>query len=515
MSQEKIYLIGTDIGTSGTKSLVVDNHGNIISSDYVEYGVIIPRSLWAEQWPGVWFEAVCKTIRNSLNKAQIPVNKVAGVTISGLYGGSGIPCNKNMEPIRPCIIWMDRRATEEVEWVRKNIGEENIFKITSNYVDSYYGFTKILWIKNKEPEVWKKVKFLVTPNAYAIYMLTGSLSMDLCSAGNIGGIFDIRKKDWSEELLAEMGIPRDFFQEKLVESSEIVGYINSNGSKMTGLLEGTPVCAGGIDCVVATFGTGAFNEGDHVGIIGTSSSWGIIHNGKMFHPSLISMPYVIDSRKKVYSFAGSATSGALIKWFREQFGKVEKKLCDFIDISSYSLMDLQANNIMPGSEKLIVLPYFMGERAPIWDVNARGTIFGLTLYHKKAHIYRALLESVAYSLRTCIENGKKLEMRLNKNMIMSGGAIKSSLWKQIFADVTQFPITCVLGDGEAPYGGALLAAIGTGIINDLNKIKKWIRYESPVAVNRREARIYEEYFFQYKSLYSALKRSMADISKLT
>jgi len=506
--KENIYFMGTDIGTLGTKSIIVNINGKIVSSDYQEYGILTPFSLWAEQWPDVWFSAACKTIKNALVKGQIPAEKIMGITISGLYGGSGIPCDENINAIRPCLIWMDRRATDEVEQVKKNIGEKKIFEITANYIDSYYGFTKILWIKNKEPEVWKKIRYLLTPNAYVIYHLTRSLSMDYCSAGNIGGIFDMKKRDWSQDLLNAMEIPRHFFPEELSESSKVVGKINSMGAQLTGLIEGTPVCAGGVDCVVATLGAGAFVEGDHVAMIGTSMAWGIIHNGQNYSPSLISMPSVAYSKDKVYSFAGSATAGAIIQWFREQFGQIEKTMGGLANLNPYSILDLLAEKIAPGSERLIVLPYFMGERAPIWDVNARGTIFGLTLYHTRAHIYRAFLEAVAYSLRNCIDNGKKLKIKINKNLIMVGGATKSTVWKHIFADITQFPIVCISGSGEAPYGDALLSAVGVGAVKNFEVIKNWLSYEPAIEPISNNVKIYEDYFKQYLELYESLKNSM-------
>lgn len=507
MVKKDICFLGVDIGTLGTKSVLVNLCGQIIASDYEEYEVLTPKPLWAEQWPDVWFEAVCKTIRRVLEKSQISTGQVEGMTISGLYGGSGIPCDAEVRALRPCLIWMDRRATDEVKWVFETIGEERIFDITANYIDSYYGFTKILWIKNKEPEVWKNIKFLITPYAYAIYKLTGSLSMDYCSAGNIGGIFDMRKRDWSKDLLQEMRIPRHFFPEKLSESSEIVGKIDSSGSKLTGLKEGTPVCAGGVDAAVATLSAGAFDEGDHVAMLGTSMAWGVIHDGQSYSKNLISMPHVVYPKQKIYSFAGSATAGAIVKWFRDQFGQVEKNMGNLINVEAYSILDLEAARVLPGSEHLLVLPYFMGERAPIWNVDARGVIYGLTLYHTRAHIYRAFLESVACSLRNCTEFGKKLGIKLNKELIMVGGATKSALWKSIFADITQFPILCISGGGEAPYGDAFLAAVGVGAINDYKVIKNWLSFDSVIEPNTGNVETYNLFFRKYLEIYETLKSS--------
>ena len=514
MTKESIYFIGTDIGTLGTKTVLVDINGQIIASDYAGYGVMTPQPLWAEQWPDIWFKAVSKTIKGVVEKSKVPKTQINGLTISGLYAGSGIPCDENMKPLRPCLIWMDRRATEEVKWVKKNIGEEKIFDITANYIDSYYGFTKILWIKNNEPDIWKKIKYLITPYAYAIYHLTGNISMDYSSAGNIGGIFDINKKDWSIDLLEEMDIPRGFFPEKLSGSAEVVGKINTSGAGFTGLAEGTPVCAGGVDAAVATLSAGVFDEGDHVAMMGTSMCWGFIHNGQRYSKNLISMPHVAYPEEKVYTFAGAATAGGIIKWFREQFAQIETNMGSLIDVDAYPILDLEASKIPAGSEGLVVLPYFMGDRAPIWDVNARGTICGLTLYHTKAHIFHAFLESVAYALRNCIEYGTATGMKLKKEIKMVGGATKSELWKGILADVTKFPITCVTGGGEAAYGDALLSAVGVGAVENYEVINDWLSFEDSIKPRSSNVEVYDAYFEQYVKIYHSLKDSMDNLSQI-
>lgn len=508
MSYENMYFVGTDIGTQGTKSVLVDIKGKIVASSLAEYDVIKPKPLWAEQWPDVWFAAVCNTIKAVVENSQIPIEQIKGLTISGLYGGSGIPCDAEMNPLRPCLIWMDRRATKEVEWVKENIGEDRVFDITANYIDSYYGFTKILWIKNNEPDIWKKIKWLMTPYAYCTYKLTGSISMDYCSAGNIGGIFDLHNRKFSNELLNAMEIPRDFFPEKLSDSSDVVGYITAEGAKLTGLLEGTPACAGGVDAAVSTLSAGAFDEGDHVAMMGTSMCWGFIHNGERVSKQLTSMPHVVNSKEKVYSFAGAATCGAVLKWFREEFGQLEKTMGKLIDLDAYAILDLEARNIPAGSDGLVVLPYFMGERAPIWNVNARATICGLTLYHTKAHIFHSLMEAVAYALRHCMSSGASTGMKLNNELLMVGGATKSPLWKSILADVTQFPITCVVGGGEAAYGDAFLAAVGIGAIKEFEKINDWLSYEQPVKPKAINKDLYDKYFKQYLGIYEALKGTM-------
>jgi ribulokinase len=506
------YLIGTDIGTSSTKTIIMDTEGNLVFSSSADYGVLTPKHLWAEQWGDVWVNAAVKTIKEAVSGSAVPPGDVAGICISGLYGGSGIPLDSAMKSIRPCIIWMDRRASEQQIWVLKNIGSEKLYDITRNGCDPYYGFTKILWIKDNEPDNWKKVSLFLPPNSYVIYRLTGKIAIDYSSAGNIGGVFDLNTHKWSDEMLNAMNIPASMMPERIVPSSEVVGGLSKEAANEMGLVAGTPVCAGGVDCVVATLGMGVLKPGEHVAIIGTSMTWGFIYQQDKPSRDLISMPYVKDPLEFTFSFGGAATSGALPKWFRDNFAQIEKQNEKNGGENAYQVLEKTAARIPSGSEGLIVLPYFMGERSPIWDVNARGTIFGLSMHHSKEHVYRAIIESIAYSLRDTMESVHK-SAKLGKDLILAGGITKSELFKQIVADVTGCPVSCPKNNVEANFGDIILAGVGSNVM-DYDSILQWLCFDESVIPNMGNHRIYSEYFAQYKSLYQSLKGNMRDITKL-
>ncbi|OQX58512.1 MAG: hypothetical protein B5M49_01590 [Thermotoga sp. 4484_232] len=503
-----MYLIGSDIGTQGTKSVMVDEKGNVIAEATREYDVITPKPSWAEQWPDVWVKAVYETVKEVVEKSGVDKKEIAGIAISGLYGGSGIPVDENMEPIRPCLIWMDRRAVEETEWVKKNVPKEKIFEITGNYVDSYYGFTKMMWIRNNEPEVWKRIHKFVTPKDYVIYQMTGELAIDYSSAGNLGGVFDIRKLTWSEEMCKILGIPVEYLPERIVKSSDIVGKVKKEASELCGLLEGTPVIAGGIDAPVAQLSAGALEEGEHVAMVGTSTCWGTVHDGKNLPFGLVSYPYVVYDTERIYTFGGSATTGALARWFKEQFGESESVVGERTGMSPYQLFDKEVENIPAGSEGIIVLPYFMGERSPIWDPKAKGVFFGVTLYHTRAHLYKALMEGGAYALRHNMEEGLKAGLKLNDECWIVGGVSKSSIWVRIFADVTGYKMRQVASLVEAPFGDAFLAGLGTGIIDKPERIKEWVKYKEPVEPDPENKKIYDTYYEMFKKLYEKTKELM-------
>ena len=503
------YLIGTDIGTSGTKSIIMDLNGTLVSQDLQEYDVLTPKPLWAEQWPDVWLEATKRSIRCAVEKSGVGKENIAGICVSGLYGGSGIPLDENMKAVRPCLIWMDRRATEQERWVKEHVGEDKLQRITHNGTDPYYGYLKILWIRDNEPENWKKTRLFLPPNAYAIYCLTGETAIDYSSAGNIGGLFDMNTRSWSYELMDDMGIPHSMMPERIVSSDTIVGGLTDKAAQELGLLKGTPVCAGGVDCGVATFGLGVFSPGDYAAAIGTSMCAALIHEKPIKAEGLIAWPYVIDSQRLTYSFGGSATAGAIIKWFRDNFAELEKQTEVDGGQNAYAVLDEQAAKIPAGSNGLIVLPYFMGERSPIWDTNARGTIFGLSLAHTKAHIYRAFLEAIAYSLRHSMEaTGEDL----GDSILLAGGVSKSMLWRQIFADVTGYAMVCPKQDVEANLGDVMLAGLGTGLLS-IEQIKQWQILNEPVRPNPKKHAVYNEYYQLYRSLYESLKDQMSEAAK--
>lgn len=505
------YLLGTDIGTSGTKTILMDTEGNLISQDLQEYDVLTPKPLWAEQWPNVWLEAAKTSIKNTVQKAGVPAEKIRGIAISGLYGGSGIPLDDNMEPVRPCMIWMDRRAQEESNWVLDKIGEEKLLKITHNGADPYYGFTKILWMKNHEPENWKKTKLFLPPNDYVIFKLTGKIAIDYSSAGNIGGIFDMNNRTWSKEMMDAMGIPSSMMPEKIVESTDIVGGLTKEAALELGLSEGMPVIASGIDCGAANIGLGVFESGIYAAAIGTSMCAALISDKPVKGKGLIVWPYLYDAKKLSYYFAGGATAGAIVKWFRQTMCQFEIEAEKAGGRNAYDVLNEQAASIPAGSEGLIVLPYFMGERSPIWDSDAKGTIVGLSLAHTKAHIYRAFLEAVAFSLRDAMEAAGEIP---GEYILIAGGVTKSKLWRQIFADVTGYPVVCPINDVEANMGDVMLAGIGTGLLS-FEDVKKWQVLDEKIMPIQENYEKYNQNYRVYKSIYQNLKEDMKTLTELS
>ncbi|MHA9739207.1 FGGY-family carbohydrate kinase [Robinsoniella peoriensis] len=504
------YLLGTDIGTSGTKTILMDTQGKLIAQNLQEYDVLTPKPLWAEQWPEVWEHAALASIKNTIAESGVNPQDIRGIAISGLYGGSGIPLDELMNPVRPCMIWMDRRADEEASWVLENIGEEKLHEITHNGADPYYGYTKILWMKNHEPENWEKTRLFLPPNDYVIYKMTGEIAIDYSSAGNIGGIFDMNRREWSEEMMEAMGIPLSMMPQKMVESTDIVGGLTEEMAQELGLWEGMPVIAGGIDCGAANIGLGVFDSGIYAAAIGTSMCAALISDKPVKGKGLIVWPYLYDAKKLSYYFAGGATAGAIVKWFRNTICQFEVEAEKAGGPKAYDVLNAETEKLPAGSEGLVVLPYFMGERSPVWDSDAKGTILGLSLTHTRAHLYRAFLEAVAYSLRNAMEATGE---NLGEYILLAGGVTKSKVWRQIFADVTGYPVVCPIYDVEANMGDVMLAGIGTGLLT-YEQVKQWQVLDEKIMPNQQNHEKYNEYYAVYQSMYENLKEDMKKLSKI-
>lgn len=509
------YVVGVDIGTQSTKALLISTQGAIVAQACVGYQVEQPEPLWAQQWPDVWLKAVYQAVANAMASSNISPTAVKAICISSLYGGSGIPVDAAMTPLHPCLIWMDRRATAQADWVRENIDLSYLGDVTGNGVDSYYGYTKMLWIKHHRPDVWARTRYLLPPNTYVQYHLTGCVAVDHSSAGNIGGVYDLKQRTWSVPLLERLGIDPQLMPQRLVDSGEIVGELLATPATLMGLCPGIPVVAGGVDAAMATLAAGVLTPGNHVAMLGTSMCWGFVNRRTDAQLGLISMPYVHKPADYLYIFGGAITAGASISWFREQFCTQEKYIAALdAGIDVHQLMEQEASKTPPGADGLVFLPYMMGERSPIWDAQASGAYVGLSLYHTKAHLYRAVLEGLGYALRHNIERGRQGAQCLDPELIVVGGATASDLWMQIIADITGYPVLTIEQAVEAPLGAAMLAALATGDIDDLSTVSGWRTLKRRATPDPHNQATYERLFSVYCDLYPALKPSMHQLAAL-
>ena len=381
-------------------------------------------------------------------------------------------------------------------------------------MDSYFGFTKILWIKENEPELWKRIRLFLPPNHYVIYKMTGEIAIDRTSACNLGGIFDFENNSWSSELCELFDIPLSMMPQRILNPYDIVGTLTEEAARAMHLKAGIPVCAGCIDCLASNLSSGTTHSDQSVAILATSLNWGVLHKNKPINPKYITMPYVTDDPGLRYTYGGISTAGALTKWFAETFSSYNARRKDEHDMIPFSELEEAASDIPVGSEGLILLPYFMGERCPLWDSNARGTLMGLTIKHTSAHIYRAILESVGYAMRHVMEDYGYCFAK-NVPCILVGGGSSSRLWVHILADITGVPMQCMENGVEAPLGDAFLAGYATGLFSSFDEISNWTRSYTVTCPDWENHERYNQYFDIYKKMYLSLKDNMHELAALS
>jgi sugar (pentulose or hexulose) kinase len=487
--------------------------GDVVASgSSLEYFPDSPQSKWSEQNADVWMRACFDSIRNAIASARgkgVTAADVDAICISSLNPGSGIPLDKELKPIYPALIWNDSRAIKESQDVILRIGQDRLAAITGNTSDPYFGFTKMLWIKNNVPKIWDRTYKFATPNGYAAYLLTGMLLYDLSYAGNLGGIFDINRLQWSEELLHDLGIPRDKLPD-LIPCDQPVGEMSSRGSELTGLRKGTLVAAGGDDAPTSALGSGALDDGEHNFMCGTSGCWNMIQDNRVnpwgVTTKLINYPFVVESKNKLESFGGSKTTGHCFRWFSNLTGSEER------------VLDVEAETSLAAERGVAFIPQMMGERTPDWNSSRFGSLYGLVGTPSKGELYRAILESVAFDLLRHEAPARDAGIKLSKTMLVSGLTAGSKVYRKILADVTGYRVVYAVRSGEAQGGDALIAALASKQIRDASVIKKWLRLDEADVIEPDETahKRYLEFFEQiWFPTYEAMKPIDAAITSWT
>ena len=502
------YLLGIDIGTSGTKTVLFDELGNTVASDLGEYPLYQPNTGWAEQEPEDWWRAVCSTVNNVILKSGVSPSDIKGVGLSGQMHGA-VLLDKDNRVIRKAIIWCDQRTSKECDEITALIGKERLISITANPALTGFTASKILWVRNNEPGNFEKVKKILLPKDYIRLMLTGEYATEVSDASGMQ-LMDIPARKWSGEVLEKLGLNKDMLAD-MYESQEISGRISARAAELTGLKEGTPVAGGAGDQAAGAVGNGIVRPGVISSTIGTS--------GVVFaYMDKVS----IDPGGRVHTFCHAVPNtwhimgvtqgaGLSLKWYRDNFCIEEKRTAELMGIDPYVLMDREAEKVGVGCEGLLYLPYLMGERTPHLDPNARGVFFGISAKHEKPAFIRAIMEGVVYSLKDCLEIIKGMGVDI-KEVRASGGGGKSPLWRQMQADVFGADITTI-NSGEGPaLGVALLAGVGTGVYGSVQQAcDAVISVKSRQTANMNLNAKYGKYYKLYGSLYGSLK---ADFAKL-
>jgi len=496
-----MYFLGIDTSTTSSKALLMDEQGNVVAVASNPHTLQTPKPLWSEQDPHEWWNAVAASIRSVLEQADIPQGDnvsgegVGAVGLTGQMHGL-VLLDDDGNVLRPAILWNDQRTQTQCDEIHQTIGKEKFIRITGNVALTGFTAPKILWVKENEPEVFAKAKHVLLPKDYVRYKLTGEYAMDKAD-GSGTVLFDLKARDWSDEVLSALDIPR-MWMPKTFEGTELTGWVTEDAAALTGLKVDTPVAAGGGDQAAGAVGVGAVEPGiigltvGTSGVVFATTPSALIEPEGRLHAFCHAVPGMWHFMGVMLSAAGS------LQWYRDTLAP---------NVSFDELLK-EAESISAGSEGLQFLPYLSGERTPHPDPLARGAFIGLTLRHSRAHMTHAVLEGVAFGLKdsfTLIQNtglGEITQVRA------SGGGTKGALWRQIMASVLNAELVTVNTTEGGAYGAALLAGVGAGVWSDVAAAcKACIKLTGSTNPDVSQVDVYQKSYDVYRKLYPALSDS--------
>ena len=508
-------LLGIDFGTGGAKAAIIDDQGNDLGNAFEEYPFIHEKAGWSEHDAENYWGVACRIISESIRKANADPKQIRGVAVSSALP-SMVMVDEDHNPVNRGYNLMDRRATEEVAWLKEHVGEERMFKTSAYRVEDHPNLVNLLWEKRNRPDDFARIWKALTIDGFITLRLTGTASVHYSGAAFNGVAFNLRTRTFDQQIMGEIGIDMSLMPD-LYESSDIVGEVTPAAAQATGLAPGTPVAAGQVDCNASWIGAGATEPGDMQSNLGTVGNLGVIYKDIEFAFSdigkaLMNFPYT--TKDTFVTVPTTLTGGQTVRYVRDAFSQAERVVEETSGVSSYDLLNMQAEQVPPGSDGLIALPYLMGERSPLWDANARGTIFGLSLNHTKGHLVRAFMEGVAYAMYHNYTLIQKAGLKTNLPLILNEGGAVSRLWRRIITDVFGIETAMVKRRTGAPFGDAVLAGVATGVFKDFSITKEWAEYVDHLEPDPQTHELYGEYFGLYKKLYEHLKDDYGELARL-
>ena len=495
-------LLGVDISTTGAKALLIDQNGEVLTSATTPLSLQTPYPLWSEQDPEEWWQGIKTSIQKVLGAVNSAPGSIAAIGLTGQMHGL-VLLDESGQVLRPAILWNDQRTGAQCDQIRERVGRRRLIELTGN--DALTGFTapKILWVQEKEPGIFAQTRHILLPKDFIRYKLTGDYGMD--RAGGSGTtLFNLQERTWSDELLGELDLPREWFP-PTYEGTEISGQVSKQASEITGLKAGIPVVGGAGDQAAGATGVGAVEPGIIALTLGTS--------GVVFAPTESAL---IEPEGRLHAFCHSSpgrwhfmgvmlSAAGSLQWYRDTIAPG----------MSFDALVEEAAQIPPGSEGLFFLPYLTGERTPHPDPYARGAWIGLTIRHERAHMTRAVLEGVAFGLKDSFELIRQAGLGSIDQVRVSGGGAKSQLWKQILADTLGVELVTVNTTEGAAFGAALLAGVGAGLYSSVPEAcQQMIALTGSTPPSGAQV-AYQDFYPQYRALYPALADQFRVIAEIT
>ena len=482
------YLIGLDYGTGGAKACIIDDQANILAYAYREYPIYASHSGWSEHDPHLYWQIACEVIKECLETSKVRPDQIKGIANSSALP-SLVMVDKDHHPINLAYNLMDRRATEQVQWLRDNIGENRLFEVSCNRLEDHPTLVNLMWEKQNRPESFARIYKALTIDGFIRLKLTGKATANFSSGAFFGIAYDLRQNKFDEELLAKIGLdPKimpDFFS-----CEEVVGSTTAEAAKETGLVPGIPVAAGSVDCNAGWVGGGAINAGDIQINLGTCGVIGVVHeNPELILDTMINCSYVTDSRKVFATIAATTCGGQSLRYLRDNFSQLEVATEKVVPgFSAYDSMEKQAESVPLGSDGLLILPYLMGERTPLWDVHARGVIFGLSLKHTKAHLVRAMMEGVTFAMYDSFSIIRDHCPNINLPIVLNEGGAKNRLWRRMITDIFNVPTVFVKEPHRRTHGRRHLGGCSDRNLQGFWDCKREGRVHRPHGSDPRKSR---------------------------
>jgi len=505
-------LLGIDIGTSGTKTLLIDARGRILASVTVEYPAYAPRPAWSEQVPEDWWQATTRSIRLALHAAGVKGDQVAGIGLSGQMHGS-VFLDKRGKVLRRAILWNDQRTGAECQEITRAAGGRRaLLAMVSNPALTGFTAPKILWVRNHEPRIYEKAAKVLLPKDYVRYRLTGEFATEVSDASGTL-LLDVKNRRWSRQLLGLLKIAPDLLP-PVYESPEVSGRLTRQAAAATGLVEGVPVVGGGGDQAASAVGNGIVRRGVISATMGTS--------GVVFaHADHVET----DPQGRVHTFCHAVpgkwhvmgvvlAAGGSLQWFRNTLCQDLVRAAKRKKVDPYEQITAEAAGIPVGSHGLYFLPYLTGERTPHADPNCRAAWIGLSNMHTRAHMARAVMEGATYAMRDCLEIIQGMGVPVREIRVAGGGA-RSVFWRQLQADIYRKSVWTVSSAEGPAYGVALLAGVGTGVWKSVPEAcDATIKTLKETAPDRAAVRRYDALYPEYRRLYASLADNFRRIAAL-
>lgn len=507
------YFMGMDYGTGGCKVCIIDEHADVLAYAYRQYEIITGQGDISEHNVYDYWPATCSMIKECIRKAAVKPEEIRGIGTSSALP-SMVLVDREGEPVHNAYNLMDRRANKQEKWLKENIGIDAIFNLTGNRIEDHPILVNLLWEKENRPEEYKRIYKALTIDGYIRMKLTGKMTAHHSAGSFYGVAYDLENNRFNEDVLKKIGIDKEILPD-FYRCDDIVGEVTKTAASETGLAAGVEVAGGQVDCNAGWIGAGATMVGDVQMNLGTCGNIGIIRNTKDKFKDMFNFQYTTDCMNTYITATTTQTGGQTLRYLKENFSQIETAMEGLIpDYDAFDYLNMEAERIPAGSEGLIVLPYLMGERTPIWDNDARGVVFGLSLYHTKAHLVRAMMEGVAYALYDSFVILKESGIKINYPLVMNEGGAKSKLWRRIITDVLNVPTVFVKNRVGAPYGDALLAAVATGYLKDFSIAKEKAEYVDPMEPDLEKHEIYMKYFDLYQKLYRHVKDDFKQLKEL-